>query len=117
MLIEDVGVVVLGFMTELIVKDKFVDGGTWVLISTIRLVEFVIVQVEAIPDRLQVEEPILIVLGNTIITKDVETSRLTFLNQSVYRLIALILVLAIVSPNSVIVEGVATISTVALSTR
>ncbi len=117
MLIEDVGVVVLGFMTELIVKDKFVDGGTWVLMSTIKLVEFVIVQVEAIPDRLQLEEPILMVLGNTTIIKEVETNLLTFLNQSVYRLIALILVLETVTPNSAIVEGVATISTVPLSTR
>lgn len=55
--------------------------------------------------------------GKTSMMKEVEIRRFRVFNQIVFLDIALILVLATFIPNSVMVEGVDTMSTVPLSIR
>lgn len=63
---DEVGVVVDGFLTELITTVRLVPALIIVLISTRILEELLKVQVEAIPVIEQVIEDIVIVFGNTI---------------------------------------------------
>lgn len=99
MLMDDVGVVVLGLTTDVIAKDILVPAGICVLISMLRVVELRIAQEEAMPARVQEEAAILMEDGKTTRTNEVETSRLIFLKYNVYLVTALILVLLILIEN------------------
>lgn len=63
---EEVGVVVAGFLTELMTTVILVPALTIVLISTKILEELLREQADAIPVKEQVIEDIVIVLGKTI---------------------------------------------------
>lgn len=63
---EEVGVVVAGFLTELMTTVILVPALTIVLISTKILEELLKEHADAIPEIEQVIEDIVIVFGNTI---------------------------------------------------
>lgn len=116
---EEVGVVVDGLLTPFTTILKLVPPTTTVLISTVSIDALLMTQFDDIPVRLQVEVPGASVIwgGKLMMMNDVEISLLIFLNHTVYLLTAFMLVLVALTPDSTMVEGLATMSNVPLSIR